>query len=99
MPKEVTASSTQEERRRSGGSQIGTLIQVIVFGSTFRYPDLYWESIAEWPSFILFDYAFLSLFFNPGSAGPVRFSLPVTLGKIRIEKSSIAAEIVEINEA
>ena len=39
------------------------------------------------------------LFFNPGSAGPVRFSLPVTLGKIRIEKSSIAAEIVEINEA
>ena len=37
-----------------------------------------------------------TLFFNPGSAGPVRFSLPVTLGKIRIEKSSIAAEIVEI---
>ncbi|MEE8350039.1 MAG: metallophosphoesterase family protein [Acidobacteriota bacterium] len=37
-----------------------------------------------------------TLFFNPGSAGPVRMSLPVTLGKIRIEQSSIAAEIVEI---
>ena len=40
-----------------------------------------------------------TLFFNPGSAGPVRFSLPVTLGKIRIEKSEIAAEILEITEA
>ncbi len=39
-----------------------------------------------------------TLFFNPGSAGPVRFSLPVTLGKIGIEKSKMAAEIVEISE-
>ena len=40
-----------------------------------------------------------TLFFNPGSAGPVRFSLPVTLGKIQIEKSSIAARILEIPNA
>ena len=40
-----------------------------------------------------------TLFFNPGSAGPVRFSLPVTLGKIQIEKSSIAARILEIPDA
>ena len=40
-----------------------------------------------------------TLFFNPGSAGPVRFSLPVTLGKIEIRKSEISAEIVEIYDA
>jgi putative phosphoesterase len=39
-----------------------------------------------------------TLFFNPGSAGPARFSLPVTLGKIEIRKSEVFAEIVEIPE-
>jgi hypothetical protein len=39
-----------------------------------------------------------TLFFNPGSAGPGRFSLPVTLGKIKIEKSEMTTEILEIPE-
>jgi hypothetical protein len=36
------------------------------------------------------------LFFNPGSAGPKRFSLPITIGKIRIEDGELLPEIVEI---
>ena len=36
------------------------------------------------------------LFFNPGSAGPKRFSLPITVGKIRIEDGELLPEIVEI---
>ena len=39
------------------------------------------------------------LYFNPGSAGPKRFRLPVTLGKLRLVNQEIAAEIIElINE-
>lgn len=34
------------------------------------------------------------LFFNPGSAGPRRFSLPVAVGKIRIEDGELWPEIV-----
>ncbi len=36
------------------------------------------------------------LYMNPGSAGPRRFSLPVTVGKIRIEDGELLPEIVEI---
>ena len=36
MPKEVTASSIQEERRRLGSSQMSTLSQVIF---SRRYPS------------------------------------------------------------
>ena len=36
------------------------------------------------------------LFFNPGSAGPKRFSLPITVGKIRIQDGELLPEIVEI---
>jgi putative phosphoesterase len=34
------------------------------------------------------------LYFNPGSAGPRRFRLPVTIGKLTIEKGNVAAEHV-----
>lgn len=37
------------------------------------------------------------LFLNPGSAGPRRFKLPVTVGRIRITGSSIDGEIIELN--
>jgi len=33
------------------------------------------------------------LYFNPGSAGPRRFRLPVSLGRLRIEAGRISAEI------
>ncbi|RPJ80316.1 MAG: metallophosphoesterase [Acidobacteria bacterium] len=36
------------------------------------------------------------IFFNPGSAGPRRFSLPVTVGKIEINDGKIKAQIVEL---
>ncbi len=37
------------------------------------------------------------LYFNPGSAGPRRFKLPVTLGKIRIYRKQLTAEVFELN--
>lgn len=36
------------------------------------------------------------LFFNPGSAGPRRFSLPVTLGKIEIVDGELRPEIITL---
>lgn len=36
------------------------------------------------------------LFLNPGSAGPRRFKLPVTLARLRTERPSFTAEIVEL---
>ena len=39
------------------------------------------------------------LYFNPGSAGPRRFSLPVTLGRLTVESGRIAAEVVHLLDA
>jgi putative phosphoesterase len=36
------------------------------------------------------------LYVNPGSAGPQRFSLPITVAKIEIEDQQVEAEIIEI---
>ncbi len=36
-------------------------------------------------------------YFNPGSAGPRRFRLPVTVGRIEIENGAARAMIVELN--
>ncbi len=36
------------------------------------------------------------LFFNPGSAGPRRFSLPVTLGKIEVVNGKLRPEIIPL---
>ena len=36
------------------------------------------------------------LYINPGSAGPRRFSLPVTLARLHIEAGQLAAEIVPL---
>jgi hypothetical protein len=38
------------------------------------------------------------LYFNPGSAGPRRFKLPVTVGRLIIEKKNVRAEIVPISD-
>jgi putative phosphoesterase len=38
------------------------------------------------------------LYFNPGSAGPRRFKLPVTVGSLVIERKKVRAEIVTILE-
>jgi len=36
------------------------------------------------------------LYFNPGSAGPRRFKLPITVGKLVVEGRAVRGEIVEI---
>jgi uncharacterized protein len=36
------------------------------------------------------------LYFNPGSAGPRRFQLPVCLGRLIVEHGGVRAEIVEL---
>lgn len=36
------------------------------------------------------------LYVNPGSAGPRRFSLPVTVGRLRVGQSGLSVEIVEL---
>jgi predicted phosphodiesterase len=36
------------------------------------------------------------LYFNPGSAGPRRFKLPVTVGKLLVESGKIRSQIVEL---
>jgi putative phosphoesterase len=38
------------------------------------------------------------LYFNPGSAGPRRFKLPVTVGRLIIERKKVRGEIVTILE-
>jgi uncharacterized protein len=37
------------------------------------------------------------LFVNPGSAGPRRFKLPITLGELTIEKTTVAAKIIHLD--
>ncbi|MCU1287006.1 MAG: phosphoesterase, family [Acidobacteriales bacterium] len=37
------------------------------------------------------------LYFNPGSAGPRRFKLPITIGRITIEGDQLRPEIINLN--
>lgn len=37
------------------------------------------------------------LYFNPGSAGPRRFKLPVSVGRIKLHEEEIEAEIVTLS--
>jgi putative phosphoesterase len=39
------------------------------------------------------------LYFNPGSAGPRRFRLPVTVGRLIVEGDEVRGEIVELKSA
>jgi uncharacterized protein len=36
------------------------------------------------------------LFFNPGSAGPRRFKLPITVGKLFVENDRVRGELVQL---
>ena len=36
------------------------------------------------------------LYFNPGSAGPRRFRLPVTVGQLLVKAGKVSAEVIEI---
>ncbi len=37
------------------------------------------------------------LYFNPGSAGPKRFRLPISLGRLTVSEAGVAAEIVKLD--
>jgi uncharacterized protein len=37
------------------------------------------------------------LYINPGSAGPRRFNLPISVGKLEIKKGKLTAEIIELH--
>jgi len=37
-----------------------------------------------------------ALYFNPGSAGPKRFNLPVSVGRIKLNKGKIESEIINL---
>jgi putative phosphoesterase len=37
------------------------------------------------------------LYFNPGSAGPRRFKLPVTVGRLIVERGSVRGEIIPLS--
>lgn len=39
------------------------------------------------------------LYVNPGSAGPRRFSLPISVGRLVVEDGAVSAELVEIKPA
>lgn len=36
------------------------------------------------------------LYFNPGSAGPRRFKLPVTVGRLRLNRGKLESEIIDL---
>ena len=55
----------------------------VIFGHSHK-PEFYFEKGV--------------LFFNPGSAGPRRFSLPISVGRIRIENGELLPEIVVLEE-
>lgn len=38
------------------------------------------------------------LYFNPGSAGPKRFKLPVSVGRLEIEAGRITGKIIELHD-
>jgi len=38
------------------------------------------------------------LYFNPGSAGPKRFKLPITVGKLVVERKKVRAEIIVLSK-
>lgn len=38
------------------------------------------------------------LYFNPGSAGPKRFSLPISVGRLILENGNLRPELIELRE-
>jgi hypothetical protein len=61
----------------------------------------YRAAVARWPacarSRTMIETKNGTLFFNPGSAGPRRFRLPITVGRITAEHGKLRAEIVELS--
>ncbi len=58
-------------------------ISVVVFGHSHR-PSIEWREGV--------------LYFNPGSAGPRRFELPISVGMLHIDNGSFTPEIIELSK-
>ncbi len=56
-------------------------IDVVISGHSHR-PTIHWNDGL--------------LYFNPGSAGPKRFSLPISVGKIRISQAGLEPELITL---
>ena len=63
---------------------VGAGFQVVVAGHSHRP---------------LFEHREGVLFINPGSAGPRRFTLPISLGYLAIEGSHVTPHLIELNVA
>lgn len=57
--------------------------RVVIYGHSHK-PEFRWDD--RW------------LYFNPGSAGPRRFRLPITVGRLRISGAEVTPEIIHILE-
>ena len=44
------------------------------------------------------DYKGGIIYFNPGSAGPKRFTLPISLGRIRLEEKGLEFQWVDLEK-
>lgn len=56
-------------------------LSAVIFGHSHK-PEFYFKNDV--------------LFFNPGSAGPRRFNLPISVGKITVTDGELKPEIIEI---
>jgi putative phosphoesterase len=56
-------------------------VDVVVYGHS-HHPDVFTRNGVT--------------YFNPGSAGPRRFRLPITVGRIEIENGAARAKVVEL---
>jgi hypothetical protein len=39
------------------------------------------------------------LYFNPGSAGPRRFNLPICVGRLELKDGKLTAEVLELTRS
>ena len=56
-------------------------ISVVIHGHTHK-PTVQWKNGV--------------LYFNPGSAGPKRFELPISVGRLKIKDGKVEPELVEL---
>lgn len=56
--------------------------QAVIFGHSH-------QPLLEWRKSVLF--------FNPGSAGPRRFSLPISVGRLSVDQGKLRAELITLD--
>jgi uncharacterized protein len=90
------AAVPEKEIVEAGGRQIWVL---------HRIGQLYREPVADGCAAVVFGHTHQPwvetrngvLYINPGSAGPRRFKLPVTVGRLWVTRDGLRSEIVELH--